>query len=155
MGAYNFLKRHGITIAAIVGLIVSVLMYVTIVGGQPPANSDRAAHYAAGGYDFTLYVSYLFVYLSAFILLGFFILQVARDPKRGLPALVLSVGIVVLFYVFKAMADGEMTPEAVKMNIDSSTVKFVGAWLYMTYVFSFAAVASLVGIVIYGAVKHR
>jgi hypothetical protein len=155
MGAYIFLKRHGMTIAAIVGLVVSVLMYVTLVGGQPPANSDREVHYASGAYDFSLYMSYLFSILSGVILLGFFILQVSRDPKRGLPSLVLGVGVIVLYFLFSAMGDATITPEAVKMELTAARVQSIDAWLYLTYLFSFASVIALVGIVIYGAVKHR
>ncbi len=82
-------------------------------------------------------------------------LGVARNPKGSIFGLIGVVVVVVLFGVFYAMASGEMTASALKMGLDSGTVKIVEACIYITYFFVITSIAIPIGMAIFGAVRNR
>lgn len=163
MKAYQFLKQNGVSIAMLLGLVLSILCYVTITGGMPDlstiADGDekgkREILYAASNFEFTLRINEVLIGIGALFLIVFFVIQIIRDPKGSLQSIVMLVGTIILYFIFTAMGSSEMTPEAIKMGLDASTMKSIDAYLFLTYTFMAAAGAALVAMFVYNTIRNR
>lgn len=163
MKAYQFLKNNGITIAMLVGLVISILSYVTILGGMPDLSTvaegdekgKREILYAATNFDFTLSINIALSAIAFLFLLVFFGLQIARDPKGSMKSLIMLCATVVLYLIFSYTGSDVMTPEAIKMGLDGATMQRIDAYLYLTYIFTGISILTLVAMFVYNLVRNR
>jgi len=115
-GAYQFLKKYGVAIGFGTGTILSILMYVIIVGGYPEFNPSNEELYGLGIFDFGLYTSYALIFIAILLVAAFSGLYVARNAKESIKGLVSFAVIVLLFIVTYSMGDGALTAELVNSD---------------------------------------
>jgi hypothetical protein len=88
--------------------------------------------------DIGIYASYVLIVLCALSAIVIPLIQSLDDPKSLVKSGIGVVGLVVIFFIGYALADGE-TP-----GTTESTSKYVGAGLFTTYAFFFGAIIGII-----------
>ena len=155
--AYQFLKKHGVSISLLAGLIINILMFVTITGGYPAGNPSEDELFNSSAFEFALFSNYTLMFLSVIIALVFAVVQLVRNPKRSAMPMLGALAVILLYVILYSTSAGEVRPEYLRIDpkMPPSTVQIVDASLYVTYIFTFGSIIAMVGIGIYTSVRNR
>ena len=155
---YDFLKKHGQTVAFGLGVVITLIFLIMIFTSDAPltAESEDTDKYASTIYSFGIAAAILLTILCAVAALGFGVFQTATNPKGSLKGLI-GLGIVaVLAIVGYSMAAG--TPaedhatlveavnkfqDAQDSEITTGKYKFIGGSILTSLILLVISVASL------------
>lgn len=117
-GAYQFLKKYGLTLSVGVGATISILAWVIILAGYPEFNPTPEELYKLSIFDFALYATYFLILVAVLLVIGFSVLYVAKNPKESMGGLIGMGVFIVLFLLAYFMGDGTLNSEL--LNSDPS-----------------------------------
>ncbi len=144
---YNFLTKYGQLVSLLVAVLIIVAFYLTASGGMdefdmlPKAEwyTTKIFNIGLGGAIFLLVLA-----LAAWVI--FSVVNIVRNPKGSLLSLISFIGLVVLFFIFYSMADGDVSaPLYEKFGITSNQSKLISAGLNTTLVTLAGAVLAFFG----------
>jgi uncharacterized membrane protein len=100
--------------------------------------------------DVLIYWGYALFIVAAVITLGLSLLNMIRNPKGSMKVLIIVAVMVVIAIISYAMSKNTLSPtDLEKYKISASSVRMVGAGLYMTYVITIVAI----GVFIYTSIS--
>ncbi len=159
---YNFLNKHGQTLAFGLGLVIILIF---IINGFPKASAleselgmtlsevkaeDRGDW---NFFNFGLNAALVLIVVAALGMLLFGVFQIATNFKNSIKGVVAFAVLVILFFVLKASASGEATGSLVGAiekfmesgaDFSENTLKGISAGLYTALIMIVAAAASFV-----------
>jgi magnesium-transporting ATPase (P-type) len=104
-------------------------------------------------FNFTMQLFYL-LFFATFIAMILFLLWNVFINIKGNIGMLVGVGVMVLFVIIGyIIASPELTPVAIRENLDASGMKWVGAGLFSFYCIFFGTIAAIVGTIILDAIK--
>ena len=145
--AYQFLKKHGVTIGFSVGGVLSVLSFLIIIFGLPKG-LDAKAMYEESAFNFGLFVTYFLFFVATIAAMIFPTIYLAKNFKES-TKLLISLGILVVIAIISyVMASAESTPDIAKavatMKLSPSNLKVTETVLYLGYLLFFAALGAII-----------
>lgn len=169
VGAYQFLKKYGVTLGFSFGAVLSVLMWVIIVTGYPEFNPTEEELYGLGIFDFGLYTTYFLMIVGIVVAMVFPIIYVAKNPKESMKGLIAAAVLVVLYLITQAMGDGTLTLEMMKSDetlmplgemfvagqTQSSAVGFSDGLIKFSYIMMVLAIGAMIFAAVRDFVKQQ
>ena len=116
--------------------ILGVVLVAWVIGSDPGAFNDLTMEQKeeflngapmSGSINYALAI----ILIGVALILGFFVYSLMLDAKKAIKSVIGYVAAAILFFIFYAVAGGEMTPVAMKDGIDVSTIKASEAGLYL------------------------
>jgi hypothetical protein len=162
---YSFLTKNGQTLAFGIGVLFSVIFMVLIASA--PSTADLNAEYftsmtsesartealrALTQFDFGIYVTFALVLIATVAAVGFglyqFIMTLIDNPKSSIRTLAIIVGVVVFFFIGKAIAptvDSRGVLEASKaFGVSDAQGDFISGAINTTLIVLVISVVALV-----------
>jgi hypothetical protein len=144
--AYQFLKKHGVTIGFSVGGVLSILAFLMIIVGLPKG-LDTKAMYDQSAFNFGLFVTYFLFFTATIVALVFPTIYLAKNFKES-TKLLISLGILVVIAIISyVMASGATTPDIAKAvatsKLTEGNLKMTETILYLGYLLFFAALGAV------------
>lgn len=104
-------------------------------------------------FDLTLILSYLFFFVTCALVVTFLLMSIFSNLKSNI-SMIAGIGCMVLLIVIGYLtASSELSPVAIKEKVSASTVKWVGAELFMLYCMFAATVAVIIVTIIINSLK--
>jgi hypothetical protein len=156
-GAYQFLKKYGVSIGFTTGTVLCLIMYAIIIGGYPEFNPTEKELYGSSIFDFGIFTTYFLIILGVLLIAIFSLLYVIKNPKESVKGLIGFGVIVVLFFLTYSMGDGSLTTELVNSDptllpldvkfvegvTQSTGVQFADGMIKFGYIMMIIAVISM------------
>jgi hypothetical protein len=156
-GAYQFLKKYGVSIGFSIGTVLCIVMYAIIIGGYPDFNPTEKELYGTSIFDFGIFTTYFLIFLAVILVAIFSLLYVIKNPKESVKGLIGFSVIVVLFFLTYSMGDGSLTTELVNSDptllpldvkfeeglTQSAGVKFADGMIKFGYVMMILSIVSM------------
>ncbi|MEM7573336.1 MAG: hypothetical protein AAF433_10570 [Bacteroidota bacterium] len=155
---YDFLKKHGQTVAFGLGVLITLIFLVMIFSSDAglTAESEDTDKYKSTVYSFGIAAAILLTILCAVAAVGFGVFQTATNPKGSLRGLI-GMGIVaVLAIVGYSIATGTPADDHVSLveavnkfqdaqdsEITSGKYKFIGGSILTSLILLVVSVAAL------------
>lgn len=144
--AYQFLKKHGVTIGFSTGGALSVLAFMIIIFGLPSGLGTKEL-YEQSAFNFGLFVTYALFFVASLAAVIFPIIYLAQNFKES-TKLLISLGLlVVVAIVAYVMASGETSADIAKAvavsKMTPSNLKTTEMILYLGYILFFIALGSV------------
>lgn len=133
----NIIKKVFYAVSVILILIATFYQIAVLYQGD-----DLVSESILNGY---FYVAYIAFGISLFLALLFPVIQIFANPKGAIRTLIIIGGAIVLWFVSKALATNQFSPEELerlKTTADISVT--VGAGLIYTYVVFGLAILSII-----------
>lgn len=161
---YSFLTKNGQTIAFVSGVVLSLIFVILVMthdlteGLGPESFSNKTPGETSDllskltQFDFGLYVTYALMALTAIAAIGFglfqFISTTADNPKNSIRTIAIIVGLIVFFFIGKAMAPGTdgkgVMAAAESFGVTESQRGLISGGINLTLIVILTAVGSLV-----------
>jgi hypothetical protein len=104
-------------------------------------------------FDLTLILSYIFFFVTCALVVTFLLMSIFSNLKSNI-SMIAGIGCMVLLIVIGYLtASSELSPVAIKEKVSASTVKWVGAELFMLYCMFAATVAVIIVTIIINSLK--
>ncbi len=150
--AYQFLKKHGVTIGFGAGGVLAILSILFIILGLGKEASNTEL-YASSAFNFGLFITYILFFAAVIVSLVFPSVYLAQNIKES-TKLLISLGLlIVIFIISYAMASGAVTPNIAKAvataKMGDGSLKFTETILFLGYALFFIAI----GAVVFGFVR--
>ena len=100
-------------------------------------------------------LTYTLFFITILLLVVFAVKAIFTNVKASAKNLVVIVIFAVVILLGYLLASPELTPSAVKMQLTSSNVKWIGAGMFVFYVAFFGAICAIIYAAISGAIKNR
>jgi NADH:ubiquinone oxidoreductase subunit 6 (subunit J) len=100
-------------------------------------------------------LTYTLFIITILLLLVFALKAIFTNIKSSTKTLVVIVVFAVVIILGYLLASPELTPSAIKMQLTSSNVKWIGAGMFVFYVAFFGAICAIIYAAISGAIKNR
>ena len=100
-------------------------------------------------------LTYTLFIITILLLVVFAVKAIFTNVKASAKNLVVIVIFAVVILLGYLLASPELTPSAVKMQLTSSNVKWIGAGMFVFYVAFFGAICAIIYAAISGAIKNR
>ena len=146
---YNFLTKNGQLLAFGLGLLITIIFLISVLGGMDGFNAlgedDKGT---TGIFNAGLWAAIILVILGAIAIVLFGVYHAIQDPKGAMKFLIGIAGLVVVFFIFYAMAkpvteeDGKIFSILQKFNISESVHKFISGALATTVSLALLAAAA-------------
>ena len=95
--------------------------------------------------DISMWISYIMIFATVFIMIGFFVYHAILNPKGALQSLAAVAGLLVIYGITYLIADGNtFTNVNDEVLLEGSASRAVGAGIITAYIMIFAAVAGLI-----------
>jgi len=144
---YDFLIKRGLSVALLIGFLVSLITIILFITVNPPITGDADIDIwnlelrSAAGFGM------ICVYIIGFACAGLaIVLPVANslmtDPKKLLGPVVGLVVLGIIFLIGWAMADNSIHPDVAEFNITPGTSKAVGGSLIAMYIMFVVTIAA-------------
>ncbi|AFC23906.1 hypothetical protein [Saprospira grandis] len=157
-GAYQFLKKHGVTISFSLGALLSLISIFAIVGGFPE-EADRPTLYASGIFNPALNITYLLIFICTIVAIVGPVLYMAFNIKESIKFLATAGAMLVVFFVTKAMGTTPTAEELVVFqgnhnhHLEAGDVAFVDGLLLFAVVMIFLSIAAWVFSAVWDTIK--
>ncbi len=159
---YSFLNKHGQTLAFGIGVAVTVIFFLMILGSDELASvsptMEEQAKYDSSLFNFGLAASIFLTFAAAIAMLFFGIAHIVRNPKGSLKGII-GLGIVaVLMFLGYSTSTGEADhptivtaiqkfEDAQKVDLTPGQLKFIGGSIITALVL---LAVSLVSLIVFG-----
>ena len=100
-------------------------------------------------------LTYTLFIITILLLLVFALKAIFTNIKSSTKTLVVIVVFAAVVLLGYLLASPELTPSAIKMQLTSSNVKWIGAGMFVFYVAFFGAICTIIYAAISGAIKNR
>ena len=151
---YRFLTKNGQTLAFLLGLVITVIMFVSIFGGLDTFSSipeDDPSRYDVPIFNFGIGISMVLTVLCAAVAVLFGLVQFISNPKGALKGLIGIAVIIALFFIIYNAADPSVPKAGLleEFSISDDRSKFIsGAVATSLILVAVAAVATLISEVV-------
>ncbi len=142
---YDFLIKRGLSVALLIGFLVSLITIILFITVDPPTTGDAAIWNpglrSATGFGMVC------VYIIGFACAALAIVlpitnSLLTDPKKLLGPVAGLVVLGIIFLIGWAMADNSIHPDVKEFNITPGTSKAVGGSLIAMYVMFVITIAA-------------
>lgn len=154
---YQFLSKNGQVVAFGVGLLLTIIFLISAINGGSqladlPEQDPR--RFEVDAFNIGIYAAIALVVIAFIAAIVFGIYHVARNPKSGIKFLIGIGALLVVFFIFYAMADGDVSGqlEQVVRNFERDTgsemspslIKAIGGGIITTIVLAGIAAVALI-----------
>lgn len=146
---YDFLKKHGVTLAFGIGGLLVALTLISISSGLPEGADIETllTEEHNGIFDIGLYATYFLVFVATISALGAFILQAATNFNSAKPFL-MGIGVLVVTWavIYFGFSSPEVTvtiQENAKLMVTDETSIMIDSGLKLTYALVFVAAGAI------------
>lgn len=146
---YNFLTKNGQLLAFGLGLLITIIFLISVLGGMDGFNAlgedDKGT---TGIFNAGLWAAIILVILGGIAIVLFGVYHAIQDPKGAMKFLIGIAGLLVVFFIFYAMAkpvteeDGKIFSILQKFNISEGVHKFISGALATTVSLALLAAAA-------------
>jgi len=142
---YNFLNKNGQAIGFLSGVaIVFIAGLFAVMGIRGLDDVTKETLGGSTAFDFGLKVTIALVVITLIIMIIFIILSVVKNPKGSMSLIAATIGILVLFFILRGMASGEVTPAMEGFGVTSGQGKIVGGSLSLAIIMTVIAFGALI-----------
>lgn len=159
-GAYQFLKKNGVTISFALGAVLAIISIAVIVAGFP-ADATKEALYASPVFNTALNITIALIVVCAIVAGLGAIYGMVLNPKGAIRFGIITAILLVVFFVCKSMGTTPTADELVvfqgnhNKHLIGSNVAFVDGLLRFTVVMMFLAAAAWLFSAVWGFIKQR
>ncbi|MCB0704971.1 MAG: hypothetical protein KDC34_06665 [Saprospiraceae bacterium] len=135
---YQFLTKYGQLLAFGLGILVTVIFLIGVIGGLDEFNSlSEADRGTSNIFNFGLVASMVLTVICCLAWFFFAILHIADNPKgslKGLLGVLALVAVFVVLYFMAKPATGSVAKTMADFNVSETTGKFISASISTTFV---------------------
>jgi hypothetical protein len=159
-GAYQFLKKNGVTISFALGAVLALLSIFVIVGGFP-ADATKEALYASPVFNTALNITIALIFICGAVALLGAVYGMVLNPKGAIRFGIIAAILLVVYFVTSAMGTSPTADELVvfqgnhNKHLVEADVAFVDGLLRFTVVMMFVALAAWLFSIVWGIIKQR
>ncbi len=159
-GAYQFLKKNGVTISFSLGAVLALLSIFVIVGGFP-ADASKEALYASSVFNTALNITFALIFICTLMALAGAVYGMVLNPRGAIRFGIIAAILLVLYLISSAMGS---TPTAEQLivfqgnhnkHLLAEDVAFVDGLLTFTVIMMFLALAAWLFSIVWGIIKQR
>jgi hypothetical protein len=146
---YKFLTKHGTGVAFGLGLLVTVIGLIAIIGGMESFNSlAEEDQITTGIFDAALYSTFVLFIATVVVAIGFGLFQLISSPKHAIKFAIALVGLVVLGFLFYSLSEvetsGKVYEKIQEGELSGGMSKILNGALWTTIALSLIAILGIV-----------
>jgi len=109
----------------------------------------------ARNFNLTLVLSYFLFFVTCAVMLFFLLWNIFANIKSNM-GILMGIGVLILLVIIGYVtSSSELSPVMIKEGADPTTVRWVGAGMFVGYSVFFGTIAVIVGTMIINAIKNR